>query len=61
MWKEGDTVILRVDFEKGIVSWTVNGTTLKSVNNKHILDKTIKWCHFCIYKANQCWLLWADG
>ena len=39
-----------MDFEKGTVSWAVNGTTRKTVKNKYIKDKTVKWVpHLWIY------------
>ena len=47
-WKEGAIIAVRVDFEKGRVSWAVNGTTTKTVNNKYLLDRTIKWVPFML-------------
>ena len=45
-WKEGDTIVVRVDFEKGTVSWMLNGTATTTVNNKYLMDKSIKWVPF---------------
>lgn len=51
--KEGETITVKVDIEKGTVSWAVDGTVLAIVENNLISDQSINWVPYFYMKEKS--------